>query len=169
MKRLFLVVGLCIAASVVAPIASASAAKLKGSCAVSGLATFSGGNLEEKTQTLGYTFSGKANCVDAGGTHEGTAEVKNGTFEGSCLGAGKSIAEGEGTLNVGEGVVPFKLEFTTNGGTVSLEIENAKEEEGAKGTANFFASKKQPASKCTEAGGVHELEFVASASGEIGE
>lgn len=175
MKRLILIASLCVAAAVVAPIASASAATFTGKCTIKGEAKFGGATLTKTLQTnLKYTFEDKekeAVCVEESGTvREGRAEVKGGVFEGSCTGEGKSTTDGEGALRLKNptATYEFKLAFTSNNGIVSLKIKNAAGTETAKGEANFAASIKEPAAQCLTTG-VGELEFVAKAEGTIGE
>jgi hypothetical protein len=78
MKKLILVASLCIAASVLAPVASASAEKFKGSCVIKGSAEFAP-NLKFEPQTgLEYKFKGSAECVVV---VEGVPEVLKGSVE----------------------------------------------------------------------------------------
>jgi hypothetical protein len=174
MKRLFLIAGLCIAAAMVVPVASASAA-VKGTCVVNGLASFTEGLLTETTAKHGYTFASTQPvvCVEnSGAVRKGKAKVEKGTFEGSCLKEGKSLAEGEGELELealpANEKFKFKLAFTSNLGVVKLQVRAVVGEvpPEASGEANFFASTKDAAALCA-AVGVKELEFTAYVTGEI--
>jgi hypothetical protein len=104
-------------------------------------------------------------------------EVKGGEGESlTCLKEGKGKVDGKGVLRVkpvvgAEKEAKFDLDFTTNGGIVSLKIEleagGGGDETTAEGAAEFFTSQNEAASKCTTAG-VKELEFKAAAVGSIG-
>jgi hypothetical protein len=168
MKKLMLVASLCIAAFVVAPIASASAAEtLTGSCAVKGTATFSKAKLENTTNLVGYGFEGEATCVEAGTglVQKGTVTITEGEGEFSCLGLGKETKEGKGVLEIAGKKFEFKLKIKAVGGSVALEVF-VEGKLSATGTANFYASLNEEASKCAVEG-VTKLEFNASASGTI--
>ena len=176
MKRMMLFAALCAMTFVAAPISSASAAKLTGSCAVSGKAAFFTKNaageivaatLSETPQTLEYEFTGTANCVEAGteARREGSAAVTGGEGTFSCLAKGTNVKDGAGTLF---GTYKFDLDVEAAAGSVVLLIEESGTENvTATGLANFFASKEEEAKKCQE-GGVHELEFNAFTAGTIG-
>jgi len=181
MKRVILVASLCVVGIVVAPIATASAT-FTGACSLEGTATFSespvtkeGKILSETKHRLGYTFTdnGKGTCVETGTENPKKVtkvSVTAGEFEGTCLGAGASVVDGSGTLEVvGVPAQAFDLSFKTAAGVVALEVEKPGllDEITATGSANFFNSKHQTAKECTE-GGVEKLEFEATAAGSIG-
>jgi hypothetical protein len=96
MKRMILFAAFCVIALMLAPITSASAAKLTGTCAISGKAAFFTKNatgekvaatLSETPQNLEYEFNGAAKCVEAGteATKEGSATVTGGEGTFSCV------------------------------------------------------------------------------------
>jgi hypothetical protein len=176
MKRIVLLAALCVVGFVIAPITSASAAKLTGVCAVGGKAAFFTkgpkgekvpAKLSETPQTLEYEFNGTAKCVEAGteARKEGAAAVTGGEGIFSCVAKGTNLKDGSGTLF---GTYKFDLDVEAGGGSVALLAEeSATENVTAAGLANFFASKEEEAKTCRE-GGVHELEFNAVTAGSIG-
>jgi hypothetical protein len=176
MKRLTLFAGVCILGFMLAPVSSASAAKLTGACAISGKAAFFTKNakgekvaavLSETPQNLEYEFSGTAKCVEAGteARKEGPATVTGGEGTFSCIAKGTNLKDGAGTLF---GTYKFDLDVEAAAGSVALLVEESGTENvTATGLANFFASKEEEAKKCRE-GGVHELEFNAVSVGTIG-
>ena len=176
MKKLILAASLALVVVAVAPVASASAA-VKGTCRVHGTATFSP-ELSETMIEVTYNFTGHAECFNTNTNklEEGTAVVKNGKVESTCLGKATNLVDGEGELKEGFAGGPyfFNLDITgTDHGVVNLIIEKLTPEktdteiEEAKGKATFFASENEKAKKCTESG-VNKLEFEAVATGEIG-
>src|ERR1700747_1686267 len=99
MKKLLLVAGLSIGAFVIAPVVSARAAPLTGSCTITGSATFTNKNLTSTPQAeIEYTFSGNATCIEAGTNNPQTgAATVHGKFGGECAKA-ESEGLGEGSL-----------------------------------------------------------------------
>jgi hypothetical protein len=176
MKRIALFAVACVVALLLAPISSASAAKLTGACVIGGKAAFFTKNakgekvnavLSETPQALEYEFNGAAKCVEAGteAKKEGPASVTGGEGIFSCIAKGTNLKDGSGSLF---GTYKFDLDVEAGGGSVALLIEeSATENVTATGLANFFASKEEEAKKCRE-GGVHELEFNAVSAGTIG-
>src|SRR6266849_6064499 len=121
MKRALLGATLCLTGLALLPVASASA--LTGACTVNGKATFYTDKTEatktkltetEPAPTRGYKFKGEATCAEASGApvKSGEAVVEKGDFKGTCLGLGKSGAEGEGELRFGS-KPKFKLAFVS--------------------------------------------------------
>jgi hypothetical protein len=175
MKRLILLASLCVAAIIVAPVASASAAGLKGHCTVKGTAKFPGLNLtRELMKGQSYEFTGTANCEELPGGEKVEATVTvSGKGELSCAASVSKVAEGLGTLTLTSGpkkgtAYMFNLGFTPLvPGVILLQVEA----EGAgKVTATGYASflKDPKAEECfTNAAGVSELKFEALAAGEI--
>ena len=93
MKRLILIACLCVAAFVVAPIASASAVEeVTGACTIEGSAEFANPAKKEAFGTahlnpivpgpLDYKFTGKANCVTEPLTNPQVVVRGNVTVEG---------------------------------------------------------------------------------------
>jgi hypothetical protein len=178
MKRLMVVALACIAAAVLVPLSSASAAeKFAGKCVIHGTAKFKGHLTNELTPGIEYNFGSEAGgALKVGGkgaeceseTGEkltGEAKVK-GEGELSC-GIGKSEAAGKGTLTLGTKEFKFELSFTAAVGIVALTVKPEGEEGEAKGLATFVASQEELAAKCAIPGGVGKLEFDATAKGEI--
>ncbi len=168
MKKLMLVASLSIAASGLAPIASASAERPAGRCTIEGAATFGPQNLKPlPTPKLSYEFHGWVVCETLP-----TREVRKGTVEVageetlSCAGS-ISEAEGKGTMTLGGIKFPFGLTFFS--GTPGSTVLAAKFPDGgvAVGSANFAQSTIEPASQCFVPGGAHALEFTAAAVGEL--
>jgi hypothetical protein len=180
MKKLMLAASLCVAAFVVAPIASASAS-FTGTCTgIKGTANFEPNLTKELKAGIGYSFEDKkeGTCKASGGNEYKIVEAKvtGGKFEGSCAVA-TSTTDGKGTLELeAEGgskkTLAFDLDFTAAGGNVALELEPAGGAGGdtatATGAASFLNSKNQTPKECTEGLGVSHLEFEAHAAGTIG-
>jgi hypothetical protein len=176
-RKLALFATACAAMFVVAPVASASAAKLKGTCAVEGKAEFAPENLKFEAQKgLEYKFTGKATCVDeVKGELRGTVAVsgKFGSKVNACL-EGESEGPGIGKLNLSKnGKEPweveaeFELTFKAAAGNVALTIKPKGEPGEATGLANFAGSTEELAAQCAKAGGVKKLQFAAAAAGEL--
>jgi hypothetical protein len=178
MKRLFLVASLSMAAFVVAPLASASAAEntLTGSCTVEGAATFKPGLSKLLTKTT-YEFDGTAKCVTVTGELTGKAHV-TGEGELQCavshggltvLGSG---GPGPGWLKLGTPEVeyPFELAFVAAGGNVALKVTNKEGTANATGDAEFLtpepAEKPGVLAKCAT-GSLESLKFLAVTAGTV--
>lgn len=170
MRKLMLVASLGIAAFVIAPVASASAAPLTGACVITGTATFANKNLTKEAQTgIEYSFSGNATCVEAGTNNpqSGTATVK-GKFGGECAKA-ESEGNGEGSL-LGHTFNTFK--FKAAAGSVLFEIGGGLPS-GITGHAGFYLSGSplspgEVAAQCASSPtGVHQLGFAAVAVGTL--
>jgi hypothetical protein len=180
MRKLLLAACLCVLAFVIAPIASANAEGVKGTCTVSGTTHFWGLNakgeeiplnLTNEAMKIDFLFEGKGKCVElpSGEVVDVDAHVE-GSGEFSCVGKGEGTAKGSLTVLSGpkKGTLyKFGLDLEAVGGNVVLKILNEAKEETAKGTANFYISTGELAAKCAM-GGVKELEFNAVAAGEIG-
>lgn len=178
MKKLIAVAGLCIAAFVVAPVASASAETITGNCAIKGVAEFTNKNLKPEAETgIEYKFTGTGVCSGETGTGEkipaetaATVTVEKGTFgstapiNNACV-AAKSETEATGHLKAAGKEFEFKLAFEAQAGDVTLSINGG----AAKGTAEFVTSTKSLAAECITAGsaGIKELTFLADAAGTI--
>jgi hypothetical protein len=190
MKRLFLVAGLCIAAALVAPVASASAETLAGECKIHGTASFSTATEAEAELTLTprklkYKFTSKAGgkVIVVGGAGAECDGVRLGnpsggrvhlsgsaTVEGEgTLSCGASVSEGEGpgTLTLGTESYPFNLTFVGKGPNVTLAATPIGAMGASSGEATFANSEIEPAAKCLTGGGVKKLEFEAVAAGVI--
>jgi hypothetical protein len=125
---------------VAAPLASANAATLTGTCEVKGSAKFGPTNLQKTLEFHTYEFEGSATCKDtANQTHIGTITVKEGNGQLACLTA-VSEKEGNGVLKEGK--------------------------PSATGDATFLKSKNQTPAECLT-GGVERLDFEAVAVGTI--
>jgi hypothetical protein len=170
MNKLLLVAGLCIGAFVIAPVTSASAAPLTGSCAITGSATFTNKNLTSTPQTeIEYTFSGTATCIEAGTNNpQSGAATVHGKFGGECAKA-ESEGSGEGSL-LGHTFNTFK--FKAAAGSVLFEIGGGLPG-GITGDAGFYLSGSplspgEVAAQCAASpSGVHELGFAAVAVGTL--
>ena len=166
MKRLSLAVGLCIAGFLLAPVASASAEPLTGTCVITGSAKFNP-NLTSVEAEVEYKFEGIATCATTAGPQSGTAVV-HGKFKGECAKA-TSTTLGEGEL-VGHKFKDF--EFTAAAGLVAFKVEGGLPG-GSSGLAEFYTSGSpltpgQLASECASTpGGVSSLGFGATASGTL--
>lgn len=167
MKRFMLAPGVCVAAILLAPIASANA-NAAGRCSIAGSATFAPTNLKPlPTPKLGYEFEGSAECeiLPARETRKGTVKV-TGEEALSCFGS-LGDEESKGTLTM-EGVqLPFELTFLPEGpGSAGIAVKFA---DGgvAVGSATFLGSEGEPASQCFALRGAHTLEFKAAAAGEF--
>jgi hypothetical protein len=170
MKKLVLVASLGIAAFVIAPVASASAAPLTGTCVITGTATFTNKSLTKEAQTgIEYTFSGNATCVEAGTNNpqSGSATV-HGKFGGECAKA-ESEGNGEGSL-LGHTFKTFR--FKAAAGSVLFEIGGGLPS-GITGDAGFYLSGSpltpgEIAAECAASStGVHKLGFAAVAAGTL--
>lgn len=178
MKRLVLVACLCILAFVLAPVAAANAETFKGACTISGTTKFWGLKEGKKIELrlsstlmeIDFLFLGGGKCVlPSGEVVEVHVHVEGkGSF--TCAEKGEGTATGyvEATSGPKKGTkYEFELGIDAAGGSVVLHVKTgASKEETAKGTANFYLSKKQLAAECP-LGGVEELEFNAVAAGEI--
>jgi hypothetical protein len=104
MKKLILIACLAVLAVAVAPVASASAAELKGECTIEGTATF-GHALSPKALQNQYKFtSSSVKCTGLNGTTPETA-----TFEAEVSGEGQlSCAVSNGALETPVGAVSGK-------------------------------------------------------------
>jgi hypothetical protein len=183
MKRLMLFASLCVAAAVLAPVAAASAAQVKGSCKIDGKASFTTKLPFLEPGANKYAFKGAFKCKVEGKEveSEGTAEV---TGEGklACAVSHGGVAvvgsggPGPGTLketSPGKEEYKFNLAFVAAAGNVLLDVRNEKEETTATGDAEFLTpgeplEKAATLQKCVK-GEVEELAFVALAAGTIGE
>jgi hypothetical protein len=168
MKRLLPVVGLCVAAFVGAPVASANAERAVARCTVEGRATFLRTNLGVlPTPKLGYEFHGPVTCeiLPSREIRVGIADAE-GEETLSCAG---SLGEGggKGTLTFGEVKLPFTLTFFSGApGSTALA---AKFADGgvAIGGVTFLGSESEPAAACFSLGGAHSLQFKGAAVGEL--
>jgi polyisoprenoid-binding protein YceI len=163
MKKLMLVAALCVAAVVLVPVASASAAT-KGVCKFSGTATFTPGLFFAPTAKVTYAFTGEeGECKSEKGADLGYEEVEV-SGKGN-LGCEKGTEEGAGTGSLKlKGVkkafgfkfkaVGSAVEFSTTGGVVST------------GAASF-AGDKEGVKKCAKNEEVKSLVFTAVAEGEF--
>jgi hypothetical protein len=171
MKRLLLAASLCIAVFVVAPIASASAQTLTGTCAVSGTATFEHPLQLAASESNHYEFAGQATCVGTNGVSLSGHAFVQGNFEGSCLtGAGKEEHDNGVLTGIEGGPYEFSMGFTSVAGDVVLTIDGGLPN-GAIGDAEFLTSNPvlpegQLAAECA-AGDIRKLGFVAAAAGTI--
>jgi hypothetical protein len=168
MKRLLLIASLCVVGIVAAPLASANAATLTGTCEVKGSAKFGPTNLQKTLEFHTYEFEGSATCKDtANQTHIGTITVKEGNGQLACLTA-VSEKEGNGVLketSPGTEEYKFTLSFVATGGQVALVIK-VEGKPSATGDATFLKSKNQTPAECLT-GGVERLDFEAVAVGTI--
>jgi hypothetical protein len=163
-KKLMLVASLVVVAAVVAPVASASAAKFAGHCEISGTATFAPAALTPTPTTDGYKFSGTASCETVGKeVKTGTAEVEgSGTL--SCEAALSTAGKGVLTLN-GE-AYPFTLTVVGVLPGTPFIVTQFSDGSVAAGAATFLQSTEEPASNCATTG-VKKLQFKAQTAGEV--
>jgi hypothetical protein len=168
MKRIVLVSGLCLAALLLAPVASAGAERPSADCVFAGKATFLKKNLKAlPTSKLGYEFHGTAKCEMLPGREIREGEVSaEGEETLSCAG---SLGEGEakGVLTFGEVKLPFGLQLF--GGTPGSTALAATFKDGgvAAGSATFLTSTSEEPAECFALGGAHELHFKGAAAGEM--
>jgi hypothetical protein len=168
MKRLMPLAGLCIAAFLLAPVASASAERPAARCTFEGRATFLGTNLKViPTPRLGYEFHGPVTCemLPSREIREGKADAE-GEETLSCAGS-LGEGEGKGTLTFGEIKLSFGLAFFS--GTPGATALAAKFADGgvAVGSVTFLGSNSEPAATCFSLGGAQYLEFIGTAVGEL--
>jgi hypothetical protein len=168
MKRLMPVLGLCVAAFAVSPVASASAERPAARCIVEGRATFLGTNLNVMpTPKLGYEFHGPVRCeiLPSREVREGKADAE-GEETLSCAGS-LGEGEGKGTLTFGEIKLSFGLTFFS--GTPGATALAAKFVDGgvAVGSVSFLTSSSESAATCFTLGGSHTLQFKGAAVGEL--
>ncbi len=168
MRRAVLAATLCVVASVVAPIASASAERSSGRCVFEGTAVFSPTNLSILPQAgLHYEFDGTASCEVLPSREQRTGTVAaRGAETLSCAGS-LTEEEGSGTLTLGVVKLPFKLKFFA-GSPGSTELAATFADGGvAVGAATFATSNSEPAAYCFSNEGAHELRLKAEAVGEL--
>jgi hypothetical protein len=182
MKRLILIAGVCVLGSVVAPIASASAATFVGSCEINGNAKFGKplSNTTPKNNTYEFLSGAATTCTQAGSTEKAKAKAEvSGKGHLACAVAegglgveleGETTAPGTGKLTIEEGAATgtyeFRLSFVAAAAQVVLKIEN-KKEVTATGDATF-ATSSESVTKCVKSE-ASNLEFKAVAAGTIGE
>ena len=162
MKKILPVASLAVVAAVVAPVASASAAKFQGHCEINGSANFTPA-LSPTPTTGGYAFSGSASCTTVSGeVKAGTAEVSgSGTL--SCEAAVST--GGAGTLTLNAEKYPFTLTVVGLIPGTPFIVTQFADGSTAAGAATFLQSINEPASNCAK--GVSKLEFKAVAAGEV--
>jgi hypothetical protein len=169
MKKLILIVGLCIVAAVVAPVASASAAEeTTGTCKIEGEAKFPEG-LGKTPKSVEYTFKGAANCStgEKGETTvSGKALLQCAVAAGGIEVIGETGAPGKGHL-IGT-KYPFELSFVAQAGIVDLlarpEGETAYT---ATGEAEFLTTNGSEAIVECAQKSLTKLNFVAETAGKI--
>jgi hypothetical protein len=162
MKRLFLVAGLCTAAALMAPIASASAESsvtVTGKCELSGPATFNPPIKLTPALPGEYTFtSTKEVCATTPETSSGSATVSGkGTL--SCVASTSGTTAGTGTIKYTEAgtVVTHaieKFEFVGTGAVVTFVAKGPFVK--AAGVAHF-----EPGAAQNCVGGAETLTFEA--------
>jgi hypothetical protein len=174
MKRLFLAAGLCVAAIVAAPVAAANAETLKGTCAVSGTATFSNPALLSASPVTGqgYAFSGTANCKELPGGEAAKANVKvagTGTLSCEASAARSQKAQTASSKSRAGKTQERHLNSSSDSrhsrpGSIALVVEpSGAGHPTATGEANFYKAKN--ATSC--ANGVGELALEAETVGEL--
>jgi hypothetical protein len=181
MKRLILFASLCVVGFVLAPMASANAAVLVGTCKIHGSAEFKPGLLENGPKKIHYEFTSKAGGkLKIGGEGAGCVNQEGKTLLGKAtvhsegeLACGAAVGEltgegvGKGELSVEGGPYKFELRIVAAGGTVALAVTPEPLGSGvATGFANFLVSEAEPAAECVKKG-VKKLEFDASVTGAI--
>jgi hypothetical protein len=165
MKRLFLVAGLCIAAALVAPIASASAAE--GSCEIKGAAEFSPEITLTPQAKVKYKFqSSGGKCTTVPETEFKEAKVE-GQGDIGCLASTEEAPTATGKLVYIEDPKgaktlrerSFKFFFAAAGALVVFHTEGEVE------AAGFATFGQEGLEKC-ETGKVKSLPFTAVATGK---
>jgi hypothetical protein len=177
MKRLFLVAGLCVAAALVVPIASASANSLTGVCEINGEAIFTPALTPVPTETT-YSFkSTSAKCIRAGMTAPETASVPKLEGKGllSCEAGAGGLGGSTGTGLPGKGELvvgtepPFKFElsFVAAAGDVALVVKPEGEPlaGAATGDAEFLTNGAGVLAQCVT--GIPTLTFTSVTAGTI--
>ena len=136
------------------------------------------GELSETPAKLGYEFKSSAvTCVNLSAPlgeqveTTGSATVKGGVVEATCLGKTTNVTDGAGEVVDKNGVKHFfDLDVTgSEKGVVNLEVEEppaGSENNEATGKAWFFLSKNQSAEECVR-NKVSKLEFEAVTEGEL--
>jgi hypothetical protein len=181
MKKVIVVAGLAVLAIAVAPVASASAAELKGECTIEGVATF-GHALSPKALQNTYKFtSTSVKCAGLNGTTPetgvtGAAEV-SGAGQLSCAvsngalqtPAGAVTGAGKITLSNGAAVEGFEFKFTAAGAAVKFAISGGSGGGATAAGEAQFATKggAAAAEKCAKEEAT-ELPFEAHTVGTIG-
>jgi hypothetical protein len=175
MKKLVLVASLCVAAVMVAPIASASAESLAGACVIKGNATFEKGLSNGAPTANTYSFnSTEATCVSSKGVEPATATVSGKGLLGCAVAAGglgnalvgETFAPGKGTLTVGGKKYPFELSFVAVAANVVLAVKPEGELGAATGDATFLTDGPEALEKCAK-GTATELSFTAATAGVV--
>lgn len=168
MKRVYTAVGLSLAVSALAPVASASAERPTASCTAEGRATFLSNNLKlAPTPKLGYEFHGLVRCevLPSREVREGKADAE-GEETLSCAGS-LGEGEGKGTLTFGEIKLPFGLTFFSGTPGSSALVVKFADGGVAVGGVTFLASNSEPAAACFSLGGAHYLQFKGATFGEL--
>ena len=180
MKKLILIACLAVLAVAVVPVASASAAELKGECTIEGIANF-GHALSPKALQNQYKFtSSSVKCTGLNGTTPetatGAAEV-SGEGQLSCAvsngalqtPAGPVTGSGKISLSNGVAVEGFEFKFSAAGAAVHFTITGGS---GGGATATGvaqFATKggSEAAERCAKEEAI-SLPFEAHTVGTIG-
>jgi|GEM_PF-3186755 len=181
MKKLMLTAALCVAALVVVPVSSASAA-FTGTCVVKGTANFGETTLGPTPKLVKYTFAGKATECAGEGTKPKVVNVTAGEVYASCVGPLLKPGHQLLPLVFGENVKDGKVEVDavaagfldiegSAGGVVAVKVYGNEANEGlpqSTGTAEFFTSlgAGELAAECALKE-VNKLEFVAALAGKI--
>jgi hypothetical protein len=189
MKRLFLLAPLCVAAFLIAPLASANAESLVGTCVIKGTAKFSKKLPFNLPEHIEYHFlSAAEGGVECEGVNE-TGEKAKATGDAEVLGLGKiACVVGDGVGITGEAhgkakililfeVLGKKFHVTAEGeftfiATVGVPFTALGENLKAAGLANFATpgtqeQKEKTIEECKK-GELEELKFDAVATGKIG-
>jgi hypothetical protein len=169
MKRLFLIAGLCVAAALVAPIASASAVTVTGKCELKGPATFNPPIKLTPAIESEYNFTSSAvSCETTPATNSGTASV-GGKGVLSCTASSSGTTPGKGEITYTETAtgtaVKHKINtfvFVGTGNVVNFVAEG----EGVKaaGVAHFEPGAAQ---KCVAGAETLTFEAVITPGSEI--
>lgn len=173
MRKVVILAGLCVAAVIVAPVASANAAEatLTGTCKIVGEAEFTNPLSKGAPEPNSYKFTGAAECVsESGEKTSGTAKVE-GAGELACAVAKGGVTVvgegvGPGTLIVGGTEYKFVLSFVAAASNVLLDITNSEGTAHATGDASFATSGSEAVTKCAK-GEAKKLNFTAAAAGTI--
>jgi hypothetical protein len=166
MRRLLLI-PLALAAFVLAPAASASAANtVTGACDIAGQAHFSPNGLTNQPQNLTYNFTGVGSCSGTlnGSPITAARVTTNVTGTGSLSCAASTSTVGSGTLSFpDQGVtIGFNISLTGAGTEVAFQLTGTGGGNGA-GHASF-ATNGPRALECNNPTGLNDLGFNVEAA-----
>jgi len=165
MRRLLALLALTLGVTVLAPVASSSAATVSGACVISGSASFSPNGLTATPQSLTYNFGGTGTCS---GTLNG-APITNAPVSASASGSG-TLSCAASVSTGGTGSLTFPAQGVTIG--FGINLAGCGSEVGFTLTGNgggagaghaTFATNLARAPECSTPSGVNNLGFDVQA------